>query len=153
MSESYGEYVRGRLAAGDLAYYSGGGMTVWMYARDGAYYQCRVDDSPYNGVEREISAEKVERVVQRNYPVETAAADDAPNAVRARAEVGEDAVVAAWLMDARLLVDQLNDGDANREEASEVMSAGLQLADRVDDAETAETVQSRVQELGAARGD
>ncbi|MBP2251274.1 hypothetical protein J2754_001595 [Halarchaeum solikamskense] len=152
MSESYGEYVRGRLAAGELACYSGGGMTVWMYVRNGAYYQYRVDDSPYNGIEREISPAKVERVVQRNYPVETAAADDAPNAVRARAEVGGDAVVAEWLLDARLLADRLRVGDAVREEASEMMSSGLQLADCVGD-DTAEKVRERVRELGDARGD
>jgi len=152
MSGSYGEYVRGRLAAGDLAYYSGGGMTVWMYARDGAYYQLRVQESRFTADERQISPAKVERVVQRNYPVETAAADSVANAVRARANAGLDAVVAAWLMDARLLADQLRADDASRDDAGEMMSAGLQLADRVGD-ETAETIRERVRVLGAARGD
>lgn len=153
MSESYGEYVRCRLAAGNLAYYSGGGMTVWMYVRDGAYYQLRVEESRFTADERQISPAKVERVVQRNYPVETAATDSVPNVVRARANAGLDAVVAEWLMDARLLADRLRAGDAGREVASEVMSAGLQLADRVGDDETAEKVRERVRELGDARGD
>ena len=152
MSGSYGEYVRGRLAGGDLAYYSGGGMTVWMYARDGAYYQLRVQESRFIADERQISPAKVERVVRRNYPVETAATDSVPNAVRSRANAGLDAVVAAWLMDARLLADRLRVGDAGRDEANEVMSEGLKLADRVDD-EMAETVRERVRTLGDARGD
>jgi len=150
--DSYGEDVRGRLDAGDLARYSGLGMTVWMYARDGAYYQCKVDDSPYNGAEREISAESVERVVERNYPTEPVAADDAPNPVRARANVGEEAVVAAWLLDARLLVDGLRAGDADSEAAGELMAAGLQLAARVDD-EATQKIRERVRSLGAARDD
>ena len=100
---------------------------------------------------REILAAKVERVVQRNYPTETLAADDAANPARVGA-AGLDAVVVAWLMGTRLLAVWLRVGDAGHEKAGDLLSVGLQFADRVDD-ETAETVRERVREVGDARGD
>ncbi|WP_254838060.1 hypothetical protein [Natronomonas marina] len=147
--DSYAEYVRGRLDAGDLARYSGRGLTVWMYARDGAYYQLRVTESRFTADEREVSEEKVERVVEHNYPVETAAADSVPNTVRAWADIGVEGVAREWFIDARMMLSRFE--DVSNEDASEMMRDGLRLAGRIDDTERAEKLRERVQEIGARR--
>lgn len=73
--------------------------------------------------------------------------------VRGRANVGEDAVVAALLLDARILMLRLYPGDADEEEADDLMAAGLHLAVDHDDSENTEKVRERARRLGAAQGD
>jgi hypothetical protein len=149
--DSYADYVRGRLDAGDVAHYSGRDMTVWMCARDGDYFQLRVTDSRFTADERKISAEKVERVVERNYPVETADPNSVTNIVRVWAETGVEGVAREWYIDARMLLDRID--DVSEQDASQMMRDGLRLAGRIDDSERERKLRERVREIGSRRED
>lgn len=150
MGESYIQHVRERLREGDVAVYAERGRTRYLYCREGAWYRLRVNELEYSAEEERIDDRALRAAIKKNYPVETMDASDVHPAVRARVESGTDeAVVATWLMDARLLADRIRDGASSRDEAKGLIAAGHQLEERVGE-EGVEKIRERVEEIAEA---
>jgi len=151
VTSDFASRIRGSLEAGDVAVYeSSRGRKTVLYQPDGGWYRLRVGNSPYLSTETRIGVRALRAAVEEHYPVRTMNRRELHPAVRARIESGTDeAVVATWLMDARLLADRLRAGGGDRDEARKMISAGHRLEERVAE-EPAERIRERVEEIAEA---
>lgn len=147
------QYVRRRLRAGDVAVYEHRGRTCYLYRRDDRWRRFRVKSTPYLGIETQLGGAALDDKIEEHRP-EVVETDKVPIAVRVavRDSAESQRLAAEWMREARDLVESLEDGDAG-EAASEMISVGHRLADRLEDGEREEKVRARAEEIGRALND
>lgn len=150
MTSHFASRIRESLKNGAVAVYEFHGRQMHLYRRDGKWYRLRVGDSPYISTETRIGDRALCSAVEEQYPIKTVKRQELPPAIIAKIESGTDeAVVATWLIDARRLANNLRAGEADRNEAKQMIVDGHQLEERGSE-KGAERIREQVEKIAEA---